>query len=250
MKLYFVTGTTKGLGRALADALAREADNEVITLSRAPQARLSGQRNYFMELAQTHSIPAIFARVIADCSQQSYEKIVLVNNAGIVMPVGPLAKCDSAAIETNLQVNLIAPMILMRQFIELTRAMSASRLVINISSGAGRRPVASWSAYCTAKAGLEMATRVAALEAERDEPGLSVCSLAPGVIDTAMQAQVRSISAEEFPEVDRFRAMKAEGALKSADEVAGAILKLESEGAFGNGGVFDLRELLATSGAQ
>ena len=250
MNLYIVTGTTKGLGKALADALAREADNEVITLSRAPQARQAGQRNYFMELAQTHSIPAIFARAMADCAQQRYERIVLINNAGIVMPVAPLAKCDAAAIETNLQVNLIAPFILMQQFIELTRSMSVARLVINISSGAGRRPVAGWSAYCAAKAGIEMVSRVAALEAEYGEPGLSVCSLAPGVIDTAMQAQVRSISADEFPDVDRFRVMKAEGALKPAEEVAGAILKLDSAGAFCNGGVYDIRELLAASGLQ
>jgi benzil reductase ((S)-benzoin forming) len=249
MNLYIVTGTTKGLGKALADALAANAENDVITLSRAPQARQAGQRNYFMELAQTHSIPAIFARAMADCSQQRYERIVLINNAGIVMPVGPLAKCDAAAIATNLQVNLIAPFILMQQFIELTRSMSESRLIINISSGASRRPVAGWSAYCAAKAGIEMVSRVAALEAERGEPGLSVCSLAPGVIDTAMQAQVRSISADEFPDVDRFRAMKAEGALKSADEVADAIIKLERAGAFGNGGVYDIRELLAASEA-
>jgi benzil reductase ((S)-benzoin forming) len=117
------------------------------------------------------------------------------------------------------------------------------RRVVNISSGAGRRPISGWSAYCAAKAGLDMASRVAALEAETRGQAVEVASLAPGVIDTGMQATVRAASAEDFADVERFRAMKAEGALRPAADVAADILRLEASGKLKGDAVQDLRQI-------
>ncbi len=245
MNLYIITGATRGLGKALAEMLSHNVDNEILTLSRAPDAHSGNCRNYYLELAHPGSIPAVFGRALKESSAERYDKIVLINNAGIVEPVAALADCEVGAMEANLQVNLVAPIVLMQQFIALTRAMSGKRLVINISSGAGKRPVAGWSLYCAAKAGIDMASRVAGLEAESNEPGLTVCSLAPGVVDTGMQAQIRAKSPSQFPDVERFRTMKEQGALRAPDDVAAAILKLESAWAFQNGGVHDLREMNA-----
>ena len=243
MHLYIVTGATKGLGRALADALERETNHEVITLSRAGEEIQGRCRNYFLDLAQPESIAALLQRALATCSQPRYDKVVLINNGGMLEPVGMLADCNTAALEANLKVNLLAPMILMQQFIANTRTLSDVRLVINISSGAGMRPKVGWSAYCVAKAGLNMASRVAALEAKRNEPGLIICSLDPGVIDTQMQEQIRAKTEGEFPEVERFRQMKLQGALRPADGVAAQILKLERSDAFQNGVIHDIREM-------
>lgn len=240
MNLYVVTGTTKGLGRELATQLAGDPANDVITLSRAEDA-LAGVRNQHADLALPESLPAIIAAALAGCRAARYDKAVLINNAGVVTPVAPLADCDTLALDANIRVNLTAPMVLMQAFMAGTQEKSARRLVINISSGAGKRPIAGWSAYCAAKAGLDMATRVAALEA--GDTGLVICSLAPGVVDTPMQATVRAASAADFPDVARFRAMKAEGALRPAADVAAHILRLEAAGRFENGGVHDLREM-------
>lgn len=248
MNLYIITGTTKGLGKALADALATDEHNHVITLSRAPDTGNGGRHgrcNYYLDLSRPDSIAGVFERALGATSKMHYEKVVLLNNAGLLEPVGPLSECDATALTTNLTVNLIAPMILMQQFIVRTRKLSACRLVVNISSGAGKRPVAGWSAYCTAKAGLDMASRVAGLEAGTNEPGLIVCSLAPGLVDTPMQTQLRSKSEREFPEVARFRQLKKEGTLRSPEEVAAEIIKLERLGVFENGGVHDIREISA-----
>lgn len=243
MHLYIVTGATKGLGRALADALEHETNNEVITLSRAGKEIQGRRRNYFLDLAQPESIAALLQRALAACSQPRYDKVVLINNGGMLEPVCMLADCNTAALEANLKVNLLAPMILMQQFIANTRTLSDVRLVINISSGAGTRPKVGWSAYCVAKAGLNMASRVAALEAKRNEPGLIICSLDPGVIDTPMQEQIRAKTEGEFPEVERFRQMKLQGALRPPDDVAAQILKLERSDAFQNGVIHDIREM-------
>ena len=89
-----------------------------------------------------------------------------------------------------------------------------------------------------------MATRVVAIEARAVE----VVSLAPGVIDTGMQGVVRSASADDFADVERFRQMKAEGALRPAADVAEDILRVEREGGLKADAVLDLRELAPPAG--
>ncbi len=117
------------------------------------------------------------------------------------------------------------------------------RRIVNISSGAARRPIFGWGAYCAAKAGLDMASRVAQLEAATRGHPVEVSSLAPGVIDTGMQETVRGASPEDFVDVERFRAMKTEGTLRSAADVAADILRLEAAGKLQGDAIQDLRQI-------
>jgi benzil reductase ((S)-benzoin forming) len=243
MNLYVVTGTTKGLGEALAARIAQDPENELIALARAPEGPIAGGTRFELDVSDTAAIGKVFDRVEARIQGKSYAKAVLVNNAGIVAPVAPLERADPREIERNLCVNLLAPMLLMGRFLRATEAIAPLRRIINISSGAGRRPIAGWAAYCAAKAGLDMATRVVALEAEARSRRVEAVSLAPGVIDTPMQGVVRGASAEDFPDVDRFRRMKEEGALRAAMDVAQDILRAEAAGKLAGGAVLDLREL-------
>ena len=139
-------------------------------------------------------------------------------------------------------MNLLAPMLLMRWFLNATTAVPLRRIV-NISSGAGRRPIFGWGAYCTAKAGLDMATRTLAMECEARGLAVEVVSLAPGVIDTDMQVTVRGKTEAEFADVARFRKMKEEGQLRSAEAVADDILRAEREGHLVGDAVLDLRSI-------
>jgi benzil reductase ((S)-benzoin forming) len=134
-------------------------------------------------------------------------------------------------------------MLLMRRFLAATEGNADVVRIINISSGAGRRPVFGWGAYCAAKAGLDMATRVVAFEAAARRRPVEAVSLAPGVIDTGMQGVVRAVSADDFVDVERFRTMKAEGTLRPAEDVAADILRLEREGRLRGDAVLDLRQL-------
>jgi len=231
MNLYIVTGVRRGLGEALARRIAASKDNELIGISR-PE----------VDLADSAAIARALEDIGRRISGKRYAKAVLINNAGVIEPVAPLDRADPAEIERNLGVNLVAPMLLMRHFLGITEHVPLRR-VINISSGAGRRPIFGWSAYCAAKAGLDMATRVMALEAQVRGLAIEVVSLAPGVIDTGMQGTVRSVSAEDFVDVERFRQMKAEGALRPADDVAADILAAEAEGRLTGDAVLDLRAL-------
>jgi len=245
MNLYLVTGATKGIGLALMQALYADKDNELICLNRSGAAEMPGASIHAVDLSDPFAIDAVFADVAASLEGREFDKAVLINNAGVVMPVAALTKCATADLVANINVNLLAPMVLTRCFLDATEGKAKLRRVINISSGAAKRPVAGWGAYCAAKAGLDMLTRVAALEAETWGTGVEIVSLAPGVVDTPMQAVVRSRDAAEFPDVERFRQMSAEGQLRSPDEVAAEILRFEREGRLTPGGVLDLRTLAA-----
>lgn len=243
MNLYLVTGHTKGLGLALAAQLGAEKDVELVAIGRAPDGPIAGGAQFHADLADARALAAAFDRVEARVRGRRYGKAVLVNNAGVITPVGRVDRIDPEELERSLAVNLVAPMLLMRRFLAATAALAPVRRVINISSGAARRPIFGWGAYCAAKAGLDMATRVAALEAQAAGTGIEVVSLAPGVIDTPMQGTVRGAAAEDFADVERFREMKRKGELRDAAAVAADILRLERSGKLFAEPVADLRTL-------
>jgi len=243
MNLYIVTGPTRGLGKALCDQVGRHPENELIALGRAPDAPVPGGARLEVDLADTRAIETACDRIEQRIRGKRYEKAVLINNAGIVEPVAPLERVSAADLERSLVVNLVAPLLLMRRFLLATEGAAILRRIINISSGAGRRPVSGWTAYCAAKAGLDMASRVVALEAQTRRRPVEVASLAPGVIDTGMQETVRSMPEAAFADVERFRKMKAEGQLQAAEDVAARILAAEAEGRFKGDVVLDLRTL-------
>jgi len=238
MNLYVITGTTKGLGRALAAQVAARADDFLVSLSRGDETASARAVAVRVDLADAAAIESAWDRVERAIAGKDFDKAVLVNNAGVVAPVGPLHDVDAAELARNIAVNVTAPLLLMRRFLRATANVPVRR-VINISSGAGRRAIAGWSAYCAAKAALDMASRVVALEAR----GVEVVSLAPGVIDTPMQELVRGASEAQFADVERFRAMKREGVLRPPEDVAADILRLEGAGRLGAEPVQDLREL-------
>jgi benzil reductase ((S)-benzoin forming) len=243
MDLYVITGTTKGLGEALAERVAAGADHFLITLSRGREAVSPSRVDIAVDLAEASAVEAACDRMEKAIAGKTFAKAVLVNNAGVVSPVGPLDAVDAADLARNIAVNVTAPMLLMGRFLRATEAVPLRR-VINISSGAGRRPLYGWGAYCAAKAALDMASRVAAVEAQTRGRKVHVVSLAPGVIDTPMQGIVRNATVDAFVDVERFRKMKEEGVLRPPGDVARDILALEASGRLDSAdAVADLREL-------
>ena len=238
MNLYVVTGATKGLGLELARQIAAQPGNRLVTMGRAR----SDATHIEVDLADAAALGRACDELDRRVAGAAFERAVLFNNAGVVSPVGPLEKVDGAELERSLAVNFTAPILLMRRFLRVAAEVKLRRIV-NISSGAGRRPVFGWTAYCAAKAGLDMASRVVALEAAERGLAIEVSSLAPGVIDTAMQAEVRGASAEDFVEIDRFLALKAQGQLRPAADVAADILRLEAAGKLAGGELQDLRQM-------
>ena len=133
-------------------------------------------------------------------------------------------------------------MLLTSAFLRATQAWRAQRKVLNISSGLGRRAMASQALYCAAKAGMDHFTRCVALEEAGRPNGAKVCSLAPGVIDTDMQVQLRSADATLFPDIGNFIGLKEKGMLTSPAEAAARVLAVLARADFGSNPVADVRD--------
>jgi NAD(P)-dependent dehydrogenase (short-subunit alcohol dehydrogenase family) len=128
-------------------------------------------------------------RVVEETERRLGRIDILVNNAGVIEPIGALAESDAAAWRRSIEVNLVGAYHSARA--TLPQMLEAGHgTVINVSSGAARRPLEGWSAYCAGKAGLAMLTEAIALECT--DAGIRVFGLAPGVVDTDMQATIRA----------------------------------------------------------
>src|SRR5689334_13802478 len=124
MNLYIVTGGTRGLGRALCEAVARSADNELISIGRAAEGPIPGGANVHADLADTGALMAAFDRLEQRLHDKRYARAILINNAGVVEPVAPLEAANVEDLERNLVVNLVAPLLLMRRFLRATESVA------------------------------------------------------------------------------------------------------------------------------
>lgn len=248
-RLYVVTGHSRGLGAALTAALLRPG-HRVIGLSRraneslAQAAAASGAvlEQWPTDLAEPLPVAQRLREALAACEPGRYERAVLINNAGVVATPTALRDSDLAALATTLRVDLEATALLCAAYLDATRAWTGQRRVLNISSGLGRRPMASSAAYCAAKAGMDHLTRCLALEEALVPNGARVMSLAPGVIDTDMQVQLREADASQFPDRERFVALQREGQLVSAEATARRVLAIVEREDFGTSPIGDVRD--------
>ena len=242
MELYLVTGASRGLGLALARQLGAESAVRVVAISRRglPSETLVW-RDVRADLGTDAGQHAAIAAVVSALGAQPWSRAVLINNAGMLEPLGVLGNADAALVQRSIAVNLTATIVRMNAFL-VHSAIVPVRSVVNISSGSGRRPIPGSGPYCAAKAGMDMISRVAALEAETAAANVRITSLAPGIIDTDMQVAARGASEADLPSVGMFRSFKSENQLKAPDEVAAKIIALEREGRL-PAGVADIREL-------
>lgn len=238
-----ITGATRGLGYSLADRLLA-AGATVITLARSRSDGLAGiakQHGARLQQLQTDLSGAASiesaAGLMSAALPAGAARYLLINNAGTVDPVS-LADglFDAASIERAFNLNVTAAMVLSAAFLRST-PKDADRRIVNISSGAGRKPTAGWPVYCATKAALDHYTRVLALE----NPGLRVCALAPGVIDTAMQEHIRGSDRRQFPDLDRFLQLHEHGQLASPEATASRILHHVVSDGFGHETLDDIR---------
>jgi NAD(P)-dependent dehydrogenase (short-subunit alcohol dehydrogenase family) len=245
MDLYVVTGASRGLGRALVEHLCTAPETRVLAISRSgmPAGVHAGPvwRDVRADLATDTGQIAAAQAIESALAAEKWGRAVLINNAGVVEPLAVTGRADPAQIQRSIAVNLTAAVVLMNAFLGAARDV-ATRRVINISSGAGRRPMIGSGSYCAAKAGMDMVSRVAALEAESAGAGVTITSLAPGIIETDMQVLARGASDEQFPSAPAFRAFKAQNLLKTPVEVAERIIALERTGKL-PAGIADVREL-------
>ncbi len=243
MKKFILTGHSRGLGAAIAEQLL-QSGNPVMGLSRKPHPTLKGKypdhlAEYCIDLSDKAQVLEFLSRPLFKDFLADASVAVLINNAGILLPIGMNGKLSNSEIFDAVTVNVAAAISLTNAFIAATED-AKDRRVIQISSGAARSPYAGWSVYCATKAALDHHTRSLLLEAPAN---LKAVSLAPGVIDTDMQAQVRATSLSAFPARPRFDQLKQDNALASPPAVAEKLLRFLDHPNFGEDPCTDLRQI-------
>jgi NAD(P)-dependent dehydrogenase (short-subunit alcohol dehydrogenase family) len=246
--IVIVTGASRGLGRALAAPLLARPDHHVLTIARRPDASLdavaaasgSTLTRWSLDLADAAGAAPRQAHWLAE---QSPADATLINNAATLSTPGPLRDADADDLVAALRVGLEAPLLLTAAFLRTTAGWHGCvRKVLNVSSGLGRRAMAGSASYCAVKAGLDHLTRAVALEEAGRPDGARVVSLAPGVVDTDMQVQLRAADRTRFPDGERVAALKEQGLLDSAESAADKVLKVLERADFGAEPIADVRE--------
>lgn len=246
--LTILTGGSRGMGLALAEQLL-SPHTTLLCISRHANPALSQRaaqcgatlEQWTLDLADAVPVAQRLSQWLQGQSQQQLASATLINNAGVIPPIAPLSQSDPAALATALRVGLEAPLLLSSAFLGATQHWPLPRKVLNISSGLGRRAMASQAAYCAAKAGMDHFTRCMALDEALSENGARVCSLAPGVIDTDMQVQLRAAPASQFPDRASFEGLHTRGQLTSPGDAARQVLAYLARPDFGEQAVADVR---------
>lgn len=236
-----LTGHSRGLGAAILDAL-RARGIPVLALARSrrdlPQDD-AGVTQVCLDLCDAQALAAWLAGntlhdFLADC-----DSLLLINNAGTLGPVQPLGAQGAQPIARALALDVATPLMLADALVAAS-PQARERRILHVSSGAAQTPYAGWSIYCASKAALDQHARAAALDAP---DGTRIVSLAPGVIDTAMQAEIRATPIENFPQRTRFDALKRDGQLSSPADCARRLLDYLLSEAFGAQPVVNLRDI-------
>jgi NAD(P)-dependent dehydrogenase (short-subunit alcohol dehydrogenase family) len=247
--LTILTGASRGMGLAMAQQLLA-AGHDLLCISRktndalAAQAAQAGRQceQWPQDLARAETAAARLETWLQAQDAAGLGSATLINNAGLIPRIAPLGEIPMLELAEAMRVDLEAPMLLAGAFLRGTATWKAPRRILNISSGLGRRAMAAQAAYCAAKAGMDHFSRCVALEQAALPNGARICALAPGVIDTDMQVQLRSADAERFPDRGNFVGLKEKGILSSPADAASRVLAFLQRPDFGANPVADVRD--------
>ena len=243
--VFLVTGASKGLGRSIALAIAKSGAT-VIALARSSselkeiEAKLktiSGDSvAVSCDLSKSTDISNASDFILSKFDHLSG----IVHNAGIINPIGNMLDTARDDWELTLKVNLLGVQDLTRSLDDAIGGEKHTR-VTTISSGAAQRSLHGWSAYCVSKAGLDMWTNCMAEEGNSEN--ISALAIAPGIVDTAMQEEIRSADESSFPLLQNFKDYYVNGELSKPDDVATKLLPYCLGKLGNNGDRLDVRNL-------
>jgi NAD(P)-dependent dehydrogenase (short-subunit alcohol dehydrogenase family) len=220
-RVAVITGASRGLGAGLAARWA-EAGLRLGLAARTEPAAPEGAE------AVTGSVDVVDAEAVDHFCAAVVERFgridLWVNNAGLLEPIAPLRDADPAQLRANVEVNVLGVLFGSASFARHVRSRDGGGVLVNITSGAATTAYAGWAAYGGSKAAVDQITRVVA-EEELDA-GLRAYAVAPGIVDTGMQAAIRAMPEERFPAVERFRGFARDNAFNSPAWVADHILGL------------------------
>lgn len=237
--LYVLTGCSKGLGKALLETLLENEENQVVGISRSTMEARERFVHLQLDLGNTPALIEVLPDIFPE---GDFDKIVLINNAGWIGEIAPLGKLEAEGIAKIHAINVVAPAILMNEFVRKYAEKDIEKLVVNVSSGAAVKDIDGWSGYSSSKAALNRISGVAQVESEIKGYGIRYFALAPGIVDTPMQADIRSAKLENFSGLETFKSFKSNNELSSPEQVAQKVIYLIEHTDKFNGVIQDVRK--------
>ncbi len=238
MNYYFITGTSSGIGRALAEKLLESEDNYVHGIARRNTISHPRYQHTKTDLSNIREVLSFEFPM-----PRNPGKMVLINNAGQIGEIKPIGKSDNIAIVDMFNVNLLSPSILMNKFIEYYSSTNTEKVILNVSSGAGKKAIEGWAPYCASKAGIDLLSQTVYEEQKSEEFPVKIFSVAPGVVDTEMQATIRESNEQDFSRHAHFVGLKERNELSTPEEVADKYLRIIEHSTDFKDCVFSLRDL-------
>ncbi len=220
-RVVFVSGASRGIGAGIAARFAERGMKLVLCSRTTPALASSG--NVIAQCLDVRDEIGLEA-LVAEAEARWGGIDLWINNAGVLDPIAPLRGVPLDAFREHFDINLVGVFVGSKCYVNHLRRTGNEGVLINVSSGAATKAYSGWGAYCAAKAAVERLTEVLAVE--ESEAGLRAYSVAPGVVDTDMQALIRTTPIEQFPDALRFRRMKQEDAFNSERFVADEFLKI------------------------
>ena len=236
--LVVITGGSSGLGAALAKAVPFPATVVDVSRSGPPD---EGVEHIAADLSEPSSWHAVRDQLIRLVAANEPQRAVLIHAAGTLEPMGFAGEVDSDAYASNVILNSASGQAIGHAFLEAVTGREGTFDLVMISSGAARSVYPGWSSYGAGKAALNQWVRNVGAE-QKERGGVRVSAIAPGVVATAMQEQIRGASERDFPNVDRFHELHEQDKLADPDEAAAKIWRA-IEGGIETGSVVDIRDL-------
>lgn len=190
-KTVFITGASRGIGAATGREFAEVGAN-VVLVARSGDAinALAAEIGpsalaIACDISRYADVEAAMQAAVAKFGRLD----VVINNAGVIEPISPLATSDPEAWGQVIDINLKGVYYGLRAAIPILQATGGGT-IITISSGAAHNALEGWSHYCASKAGAAMLTASAHLEAAG--AGIRAMGLSPGTVATKMQREIKA----------------------------------------------------------
>ena len=198
-RTVLVTGATRGIGAATVAQLSRAGARVYAGIRHAPDkanARLLGDATYLhLDVTDRETVDAAVARIARDSGRLD----ALINNAGIISPIRPLASLAAEDLAPAFNVHVIGLFRMTMAALSLLR--TARGVIVNAGTGAATTPLEGWTAYCASKAAARMLTQMMAKEFEPEGPRAFFLGIPP--TDTDMQAEIRASRLNPISQIPR-----------------------------------------------
>ena len=239
--LVWISGASGAIGKALVRTVPW-AGSRVIGISRSPAP---GAEHLEADLSDPSGWDAVGASFSKELAGFRGGRVVFVHAAGTVDPLGFAGEVDTESYRVNVVLNSAAPQVLGHLFLAAAAGVPAARHLVMLTSGAAKSVYPGWASYGAGKAAVDQWVRDVGAEQDLRHPeggGVQVLSVAPGTVDTGMQAQLRAATDHDFPNRQKFIDLHAAGKLAAPEDVARGIWTVLDRD-HPNGSVLDLRDL-------